>query len=237
MSRDQLFLEAFRNSSNRLSKTRILESNGTLWPLQVGNEMDLLVEKSVRDRATGVTADPRQQFWSCRVDSAEQTSVIAGTFATFRINCVRSTERRNFRQRSYFYYSPKLGQTVLRLDHFRFRKPRRLELSAFEPALTMLPRKSKQRFQANFQRVLENLPSGKPSAWRSRAPGTTITVTPVKTFKGDHGQYCRNYRMQIQSPRLKRSGAGLVCRNGNGEWNIPRKVAGQEKEDKGGRRS
>ena len=72
--------------------------------------------------------------------------------------------------------------------------------------------------QKLFNGTLENEISGTSLAWRDAASGMGITVTPVKTYRRKQGGFCRDYRIERDTPNGKEIERGIACREGDGHW-------------------
>lgn len=70
-----------------------------------------------------------------------------------------------------------------------------------------------------FQQALESQPSGAGVTWRDRFSGEGGTVTPVRTFRADTGEFCRAFEVEIQSERgWTTRWSGVACRERQGDW-------------------
>lgn len=69
-----------------------------------------------------------------------------------------------------------------------------------------------------FNGTLENEISGTSLAWRDAESGMGITVTPVKTYRRKQGGFCRDYRIDRDTPNGKEIERGIACREGDGHW-------------------
>lgn len=77
----------------------------------------------------------------------------------------------------------------------------------------------KQHTQAAHE-ALESQPSGQPASWRNPDTGHSGSVTPVKTWQRDDGQYCRDYTQSIVIEGKVEEATGTACREDNGLWRI-----------------
>ena len=82
-----------------------------------------------------------------------------------------------------------------------------------------LQRSDRRLADDNLQAALENSLSGKPLRWQNPSSGASGSVTPLKTWKNDQGEFCRsyseNYRLASgQSVNRK----GVACRMPNAVW-------------------
>ena len=69
-----------------------------------------------------------------------------------------------------------------------------------------------------FNGTLENEVSGTSLAWRDTASGLGIRVTPVKTYRRKQGGFCRDYRIDRETPDGTEIERGIACREGDGHW-------------------
>jgi len=70
------------------------------------------------------------------------------------------------------------------------------------------------------QKALETTPSGKSVAWRNPDTGNNGTVTPVRTYQSQNGQYCREYQQNITVGGQAHQAYGTACRQPDGSWKI-----------------
>ena len=122
------------------------------------------------------------------------------------------------------YFALDIGQVVLHIDRYTSKMPKKLELTAFTPDLSMLSGRSAKRYRDYFQQVMEQIPSGTSKSWWSRRNDTRIHITPTRTLSTPQQGYCRNYRLRIDHGGNVRRGAGLVCRDSEGRWRTPARI-------------
>ena len=213
-----------REESAKRITTSTLEAPVTsVWPLALGRDLDFFLRRTSTDKGSGERKESTR-YWSCDVDAAQRITVLAGSFDTYRIDCTRKTTSYKFRQRRIWYYAPEIERPVLRLDYYRKERKRRLELTAFRPALSGLSKASLKDYRKRFQQVMEGAASGQPMAWRSERERASIVIEPLKTLQWPDGTFCRNYRQRVTIDGNTRTGAGMVCRTAEGRWRVPRKV-------------
>ncbi len=70
------------------------------------------------------------------------------------------------------------------------------------------------------QDALEHAPTGGQSSWRNPDTDAYGTVTPLRTYRGDGGEYCREYQHTIYVGGQAREGYGEACRQPDGSWRI-----------------
>lgn len=66
--------------------------------------------------------------------------------------------------------------------------------------------------------ALERIVSGKSLSWTYDITGATGTITPLRTYPGPDGQWCREYQETIQSAMHARQNFSIACRTPTGEW-------------------
>ena len=65
--------------------------------------------------------------------------------------------------------------------------------------------------------TLEALPNGQSAPWLTPS-GRHVTVTPVRTYVNDGGQYCREYVLARSSGEATDERVLAACRMQAGEW-------------------
>ena len=68
------------------------------------------------------------------------------------------------------------------------------------------------------QQALENALSGVAVAVSDKAVGSTVSITPIRTYKSESQHWCREFveRVMIDGEQVTRF--GLACRERDGEW-------------------
>ncbi len=195
-----------------------------LWPLRAGNEGTFSVQLSTEKKDTGVQGS-YLYYWRCEVAGSERVSLIAGDFDTFRVDCVRTNQLGQFRQKRTWYYAPRLGQFVSRVDQKRGRPNKRMDMLAFVPSLKPLDDDSYRRFWHSFRKTMETVPTGKAILWRHKGLGVSVKIEPYQTLKQQDGTYCRQFTLAVTKPQASRQGAGIACRDAEGRWRIPKQIS------------
>jgi surface antigen len=70
------------------------------------------------------------------------------------------------------------------------------------------------------QNSLENTPTDQTTSWVNPDTGASGAITPVRTFQGGGGQYCREYQQTITIDGKTENGYGTACRQSDGSWKI-----------------
>ena len=104
------------------------------------------------------------------------------------------------------------------------KKSKRLELVAFEPALSGISEASRRDYRGHFQQTMDRVRSDDTSRWQYPAGSASVAVKPVRTLQLQDGTYCRNYELDVSAGRSNRTGAGIVCRDDQGSWRVPKKI-------------
>ena len=69
--------------------------------------------------------------------------------------------------------------------------------------------------------ALERMISGKTLSWMNEGSGTQGSVTPLRTFQGTEGQWCREYRETTTTETVEEQRLSIACRDGEGGWSAP----------------
>jgi len=70
------------------------------------------------------------------------------------------------------------------------------------------------------QQVLETNRTGQTSQWVNPDTGSTVIVTPTKTYQEPTGQYCREYQTEVMVGGERQKAYGTACRQPDGSWKI-----------------
>jgi len=84
----------------------------------------------------------------------------------------------------------------------------------------LVDNKDKQIAAQSAHQALENTPSGQTVTWRNPDNGHTGTVTPVRTYQTNSGQYCREYTQTVTIDNRPQQSYGTACRQADGSWKI-----------------
>ena len=74
--------------------------------------------------------------------------------------------------------------------------------------------------EKSSRQALEFSPSGNSVEWKNPDSGNHGSITPTRTFKTDHGQYCREYVQEVVIGGEKQKAYGKACRQPDGNWKI-----------------
>ena len=70
------------------------------------------------------------------------------------------------------------------------------------------------------QQAFETAPSGQATPWTNPDSGNHGSVTPMRTFQNDNGQYCREFQQTVVIGGEEQQAHGTACRQSNGSWRI-----------------
>ncbi|MDJ0946573.1 MAG: RT0821/Lpp0805 family surface protein [Kiloniellales bacterium] len=100
----------------------------------------------------------------------------------------------------------------------------------FEQKLAELDAARAQDLQLLEQAIgqaLEKHLSGQVVEWRNPTSGSRGQVVPVRTFRSEQGQWCREYREALISESGEEVRYGIACRNAGGEWRTRLRLLGE----------
>lgn len=80
--------------------------------------------------------------------------------------------------------------------------------------------KDQQYHSQTAHEALEYQPAGRPSSWRNPDSGHSGSITPVKTWQREDGQYCRDFTQSIVIDGKVEDARGTACRDDQGTWQI-----------------
>lgn len=80
--------------------------------------------------------------------------------------------------------------------------------------------RDQQQHAQTTHKALETQPSGQPSRWNNPDSGHSGSITPVRTWQRDTGQYCRDYTQSIVIDGKVEEATGTACREDGGQWRI-----------------
>lgn len=73
---------------------------------------------------------------------------------------------------------------------------------------------------SSTQNALEQTSSGVTSKWVNPDSGNSGTITPVRTYQSNNGQYCREFNQTIMVGGQSQKAFGTACRQPDGSWKI-----------------
>ena len=76
-----------------------------------------------------------------------------------------------------------------------------------------------QRIEQAINQALESHLSGDPLQWSSEQASQQGTITPVRTYRNDQGQFCREFIDQRQQAGQVSEQRGVACRDQQG-WSV-----------------
>jgi surface antigen len=83
-----------------------------------------------------------------------------------------------------------------------------------------LDQRDKQLLYQNQQAALESQRTGQTSTWKNPDTGHYGSVTPVKTYENESGQYCREFQEKVTIDGKTNQAYGTACRQPDGSWKI-----------------
>ena len=83
-----------------------------------------------------------------------------------------------------------------------------------------LDSKDKQMAAQAAARAFEDNRTGQASTWSNPDSGHSGSVTPTKTYQASSGQYCREYRQDVNIGGEKQQAYGTACRQPDGSWQV-----------------
>ena len=75
-------------------------------------------------------------------------------------------------------------------------------------------------YDQTAQKGLNESNDGEVVDWQNPKTGHSGIFRPVRSFYLADGRYCRQYRTTVSFKKNVRSGAGMACRQGNGQWAV-----------------
>ncbi|WP_419904885.1 hypothetical protein [Kiloniella sp.] len=134
---------------------------------------------------------------------------------TYPIHCYKGIKR----QRTW-YYAPKVGHYILKVDRYKAKDAKRVELIKHKlkmPKLSpQLSKKIKTFYKAVLQEALQTKTSG--TALKKSSQEVEISVTPLRTFKAENGRYCRDYERNLTFQQRSYPAKGTACKEPGGSW-------------------
>lgn len=69
-----------------------------------------------------------------------------------------------------------------------------------------------------MQATLEEVPDGRTRSWHDANTGHGGRITPVRSFIGTDGRFCRDYREELKAAGARGSFVHTACRDARGTW-------------------
>ena len=82
----------------------------------------------------------------------------------------------------------------------------------------MLDQRSRQIQAETVSRTLETAQSGTTTSWVNPDNGNRGTVTPLRTFRGQDGNYCREFQQSVVIEGQSQQLTSTACRQPDGSW-------------------
>ncbi|MBC8493173.1 MAG: hypothetical protein ISR74_05670 [Candidatus Thioglobus sp.] len=194
-----------------------------MWPLKVGNAASIYYNQEFTNLKTGGNfATKKMKQIKCHVEDTATVQVLAGQFDTYVVECYKITSKGSNGTKYTYYYSPLLGNWVLKLTKTTKGKQYEKELMRLNRGMRWLSKNERKSLRASLQNVMENNQTGQKNTWQSKDGKTIVESYPTKTMKLDTGTFCRNYVQIIKKDGISQS-AGLLCRNSDKKWATPKR--------------
>ena len=191
----------------------------SLWPLQVGKDTRLSVRRTITD--TDGQSQSSSRDWRCRVADTVLIKVRIGSFEAYEIRCVRYAGNRPVEVRIW-HYAPEIAHYMRYERRLRGRPPLIRELVAIDPPAEAMSQRVRAQQAEAVQKSLEHQPQGAAIPWGDPR-GVNGAVTPLTTFRGGDGRYCRSYIITLVAEGVRagqtspRGYPALACREA-GQW-------------------
>jgi surface antigen len=82
----------------------------------------------------------------------------------------------------------------------------------------LLDQRSQQMQSQTISRALESSQSGAMTSWVNPDNGSRGTVTPLRTFRGQDGNYCRDFQQSVVIGGQSQQVNNTACRQPDGSW-------------------
>ncbi len=214
------FFIPFKSWQNRQRRSEAATTAppNMLWPLKTGNKGYFELWQAIEDN-DGSNRREYDQKWVCVVKGTEKVTVTAGSFDAYKVSCYRYDAISGFWQQTRaYYYAPSLGHYVLREDTYTSRPSRVRELVSAGFNSTALPQPEQTSLIATLQRTLDATPDGTGVGWRSSNGKISATLTPLRSYTGDKGAFCREYTSAYSYSGRNKTNVRRVCRDEKGVW-------------------
>jgi len=75
-------------------------------------------------------------------------------------------------------------------------------------------------YEQTAQKGLSESGDGEVVEWQNAETGNSGIFRPIRSFRLGDGRYCRQYRATVSFDKTVRSGAGMACHHGDGQWAV-----------------
>jgi len=82
----------------------------------------------------------------------------------------------------------------------------------------VLDQRSQSMQSQTVARALETSQSGTTTSWANPDNGNRGTVTPLRTFQGQNGNYCRDFQQSVVINGQSQQVNSTACRQPDGSW-------------------
>ena len=220
--------ELHYESKTKIRDKKVISFGGskhpdTLWPLKIDNLVNFYYNQDFTNLKIGRNSPTkRMKQMKCRVDDTVTVQVLAGKFDTYVVKCHKVTSKQNKGTEYIYYYAPSLGHWVLKLTQTTKGKRYEKELMRLDRGLRWLNKDQRRSLRKVLQDTMESNLTNQKSIWKSKDKKTIVEIYPTRTTKLETGVFCRNYVQVVKSSNEARS-AGLLCRNKDKQWKIPKR--------------
>src|SRR5262245_30568557 len=180
------------------------------WPLRVGATASYAVKTTTSDH---------MEHWQCVVEGREQTTVVAGTFNSYKIVCRHADDSPGAAAARTWYFAPAIGHYVRYVDNDADGgRPR--DLVAVSPGKLGWPPEARTGLEWALSHALDTEPDGQAVPWQSSAVAARFVIEPGPKVDVGHSQQCRRFtQTRIAADTTKRVYPGVACRVQN-RWQI-----------------
>lgn len=81
-----------------------------------------------------------------------------------------------------------------------------------------------QTFEQSTRHAMDTASDGQLVSWSNPATGVVGSVTPIRTYVAQNGEYCRDYRATVAAPEGVGVATAKACKVAGGTWDIFGKV-------------
>jgi surface antigen len=220
--------ELHYESKTKIRDKKVISFGGSkhpdaLWPLKIDNSVSFYYNQSFTNlkHDTPFIANRMKQI-VCRVDDTASVQVLAGRFDTYVIKCHKVTSKQNEGTKYTYYYAPSLGHWVLKLTQTTKGKRYEKELMRLDRGLRWLNKDQRRSLRKVLQDTMESNLTNQKSIWKSKDKKTIVEIYSTRTIRLETGVFCRNY-IQVEKSSNEARSAGLLCRNKDKQWKIPKR--------------